>query len=299
MFFGQGALVQVRLVVVAIHLLAPHVASARTPAAGTAGGGPDHVGHLSLANELIANDPDSALVHALEAAKQLDRLGTTEEKARVLMMVGDAHAATSDMPAALAAYQRAQLMVEEAPEEERALPALVLARSDIQSKIGTLHFHLRNLDKSIACYNDALRIFDEAHDELKQEELAMRKVRLFKNIAGVYIQRSDFATALPYFQQAVEMNRPLKDGRNEGSLNNNIGICHMEMGRYDLADENFLKALAVRKELGDQRGQAQVLNNLGKNQVNFGNFRAARDHFANALALGRRIGSRESMVISL
>ena len=269
--------------------------------ASTKGGGhePDCEEHVALAKELLAQHPDSALVHALLAEATLDQLGSAEQKARALMLVGDAYQATGGSPAALSAYQRAQVLVEDALEAVPDDPELGLMRSDVQVKIGVLHFHLRNFDKSIACYNDALRLLNEVEEAATEEELAVRKVRLFNNIAGVYIQRSDFATALPYFQQAVELNRPLNDAQIASTLNNNIGICHMEMGRHDLANEYFLKALAVRKENGDLRGQAQVLNNLGKNQVNYGNFTAARDHFRQALAIGREIGSRPSMVISL
>ncbi|MEO8591396.1 MAG: tetratricopeptide repeat protein [Flavobacteriales bacterium] len=254
--------------------------------------------HLALANELLATDPDSALVHALEAEKQLDELRTDEEKARVLFILGDAQLSLRDLPAALAAFQRAQRLVEIAVEKESPLASLVLMRSDIQARIGLLHFYLRDMDKSIACYNEALRILEQAPG-LDAKKLAVRKVKLFNNIAGVYIQREDYTTALPYFQQAVVINGPLDEPRNEGSLTNNIGICLMEMGEHDTANEYFLRSLAVRKELGDERGQAQVLNNLGKNQVYFRHFGAARVRFEEALAIGRKIGSRESMVISL
>ncbi|MEO8068269.1 MAG: tetratricopeptide repeat protein [Flavobacteriales bacterium] len=254
--------------------------------------------HVARAKELLPLDADSALVHALAAEKQLGELRTSDEKSRALIVLGDAHLAVRDLPAAMSAFQRAQRLVDEAVRQEGTLPSLVLSRSDIQAKTGLLYFYLRDPDKSIDCYNEALRGLEQLHD-LDTNELALRKVRLFNNIAGVYVQRSDHATALPYFQQAVEMNRPLNDTRNESSLNNNIGICLMEMGEHERANEYFLKSLAVRKAAGDARGQAQVLNNLGKNQVFFGHFGAARDNFEQALAIGREIGSRESMVISL
>lgn len=252
---------------------------------------------LASAEELIKSDPDSALVVALNVAQCIDELGTINEKVRGLIVLGDAHSGVRDLPAALSAFQRAQSLAEKATDGEAAAP-LLLARSDIQAKIGLLHFNLRNGDKSIACYNEALRLLEQVPDA-EPKELAERKVRLFNNIAAVYIQRSDHATALPYFEQAAEIARPLNDVRIESTLNNNIGICLMEMGEHEQANEYYLRSLAVRKEAGDARGQAQVLNNLGKNQVFFGRFDAAREHFEQALAIGREIGSRESMVISL
>src|SRR5436190_7531227 len=214
--------------------------------------------HLALAEELLADHPDSALVHALEAEKHLGELRTSDEKARALILLGDAHMGLRHLPAALSAYQRAQRLVEEALEKEGAPVALLLSRSDVQAKIGLVYFHLPDLDKSIGCYNEALRLLEQVQGA-DAAELALRKVRIFNNIAGVYIQRKDYATALAYFQQAVEMNRPLDDPRNESSLNNNIGICLMEMGEHERANEFFLKSLAVRQETGDARGQAQVL----------------------------------------
>ncbi|MBP6311624.1 MAG: tetratricopeptide repeat protein [Flavobacteriales bacterium] len=254
---------------------------------------------IALAKELLSSAPDSALILVLEVEKRLDELASSEEQAQALILLGDAQQSTSAMPEALMAYQQAQLLIEEAIDNDGETASLVLARADIQLKIGVLHFNLRNFDQSLSCYNEALRILDAGGKDLSSEEMAIRKVRAFNNIAAVYIQRSDFATALPYFEQAVAINRPLNNLRNESSLNNNIGICHMEMGKYDLANQFFLKALAVRNESGDLRGQAQVLNNLGKNQTKVGNFLAARDHYDQALALGRESGSRESMVISL
>ncbi|MBL7982399.1 MAG: tetratricopeptide repeat protein [Flavobacteriales bacterium] len=286
--------VAVHVVVILSVALVPLAASA-----GAAATAQECEGLVARSKELLANAPDSALVFALRAEQCMGFLPSAERQATVLIALGDAHLATGDKPAALGVYQRAQLLVEDALEKEGSRPALVLARSDIRMKIGALHFYLRDWDKSIADYNEAMRILDEAPEGIADDELARRKVRLFNNMAGVHIQLQDHGTALPYFEQALVLNRPLKDARNESSLNNNIGICHMEMGRYDLADQYFLKALAVRKEAGDVRGQAQVLNNLGKNQAKVGHFAAARGHYQQALALGRTAGSRESVVITL
>ncbi|HQZ43996.1 MAG TPA: tetratricopeptide repeat protein, partial [Flavobacteriales bacterium] len=287
------------LVIILIALMTPHLVFSQPDRSGDNGTRSTVNSHETLAKELLLSNADSALYHALEAEKRSDELSSLEEKAQVLILVGDAYQSTSAMPEALQAYQRAQLLIEDAIRKDGAIASLVLARSDIQLKIGVLHFQLRNFDQSLSCYNDALRLLEATSKDLPSEELANRKVRAFNNIAAVYIQRSDFATALPYFEQAVAINRPLNNLRNEGSLNNNIGICHMELGKYDLANQFFLKALAVRKEAGDARGQAQVLNNLGKNQTKVGNFQAAREYFDHALMLGRESGSRESMVISL
>ncbi len=254
---------------------------------------------IAQAKVLLTSDPDSALVLALQAEKQLGELPTGWQKVRALMVLGDAYQAAGEMPDALAAFQRAQLMIDEKPDDQAADTSLILARVDLQLKIGTFYSDLHDFDKSVVRLNDALRMLDAALDALTPEQLNSRKVRAFNNIAGVYLQRSDYTTALPYFQQAVAMNVSLNNLRYESALNNNIGICYMEMGKHDKADQHFLSSLAVRKQTGDVRGQAQVLNNMGKNQALMGRFREARTYFEQALALGRSVGSLASMAISL
>src|SRR5262249_5778867 len=46
--------------------------------------------HLALAKKLLPTNADSALVHALEAEKRIAELGTSNEKARALLVLGDA-----------------------------------------------------------------------------------------------------------------------------------------------------------------------------------------------------------------
>ncbi|MEO5583865.1 MAG: tetratricopeptide repeat protein, partial [Flavobacteriales bacterium] len=255
--------------------------------------------HLTQARALLGSDPDSAVVLALMAEKQMGELPTAWQKARALMVLGDAYAAAGGMPDALAAFQRAQLLIDGAAEDQGADTSFILARADLQMKFGMLYFDLHEMDKSVLRYNDALSMLDGAHDALAPQQLNSRKVQAFNNIAGGYIQRGEYAQALPYFKQAVAMNGSLNNLRYESALNNNIAICYMEMGEHDRADQYFLSALAVRKQTGDVRGQAQVLNNLGKNQALQGRFPAARQQFEQALALGRSVGSLASMAISL
>lgn len=254
---------------------------------------------LELATKLLPSDPDSALLVALQLEQQLGQLTGGEQQARALMVLGDAYAATAEMPQALAAYQRAQVQLDGALTKTPEAVPLLLARADLELKLGSLYMDLRDLPKSIAHSNAALRTLDIEHGTLPTEEVNVRKVRAFNNLAGVYLLRSEHALALPYFEQALAMNQPLNNRRNEGALTNNIGICYMEMGEPMKAEEYLLRSLAARKQLGDVRGQAQVLNNLGKNQALIGHFAAARAHFEQALSLGRAISSPRSMVISL
>lgn len=267
-------------------------------AAQTSDPGSGGIADAAQVRALLTSAPDSALALAQTLVAGQGAEGPVVARTEALILVGDAHLAMGAKPAALEAYQQAQRVVDEGQEGDQD-PARVLARSDVYLKIGALHFYLRDHQKSLASYNASMRILDAAPAGVAEADVMLRKVRLFNNIAGVHIQQGDHGTALPYFEQALVLNRPLRDPRSESSLHNNIGICHLEMGQHERAEEYFLKALAVRREVGDLAGQAQVLNNLGKNQAQRGRFALARGHYEQALALGRSTGNRESVVITL
>jgi tetratricopeptide (TPR) repeat protein len=280
-------------VLVALLAQLPSIASKAQPPKSDAANG------FVQARQLLASDPDSALAIALKATAHLDELPMAWKKARALMLLGEAREATGDAPEALTAYQRAQTLLDKELDGAKADTATILARADLQISWGMLYFNLHEPDKCVPRFNAALGILDAVHDVLSVQQLNRRKVQAFNNIAATYIRDGDYATALPFFKQAVEMNRPLDNRRYESALNNNIGICYMEMGQHDLARQYFLQAYAVRKQNGDLRGQAQVLNNLGKDQALTGHFATAVRYFEEALALGRSLGNRESMAISL
>ena len=248
---------------------------------------------------LLGSHPDSALVLAKLAAGHLNGSELPWKKAQVLMVLGDAYGANDEAPEAMAAYQQAQLLLDEAAGIAEMDTSVILAKVDLLIKIGQVYYELQELDKSEALLNDAMGKLDAARPLLSMPQFNGRKVMAYNNMAGGYIHRGEFDLALPYFRQALVMNGPLGNSRNESALNNNIGICYMEMGKHDLADQHFLQALAMRKQAGDVRGQAQVLNNMGKNQAVQGRFQVALRYFEEALAMGRSINSRESMVISL
>ncbi|MBK7944339.1 MAG: hypothetical protein IPJ85_03080 [Flavobacteriales bacterium] len=90
---------------------------------------------LQLAKGL-ATRPDSALVHALQASRALEEGATEEQRLAVRIVLGDAYQATGAMPAALDAYQQAEVLFEEAIEASGNTAQLVLARADIEMKKG-------------------------------------------------------------------------------------------------------------------------------------------------------------------
>lgn len=241
---------------------------------------------------------DSALYFARLAESELIE-NKIEGSVPLYLSFAEAYRIKGDMDQSLDYYLRAKKLIDKALEENPQNAELQMQNAELFLGVGILKFNLHQYDQSLLEYESALTTLEAIQDKIPEQEMARKKAGVYNNIAGVYIQKGDYNTALAYFQNALKLNEIVKDPHYESSLTNNIGICYREKKEYDLADHYFLKSLTIRTNSNDKRGQAQCLNNLAKNQIYQGNFPQAREYYENALSLGEEIGNAQSMLISL
>ncbi len=255
--------------------------------------------YLEASERLLEKNTDSALVEALKAKKELPKIRSIDLKIEILQNLGDSYKFKSDFAHAMTYYLRAKTLVDSAVAENPGNIRLNLLKADSRVKIGVLYLQLKNFRKSIDYQEQALLILEKADKRTPEMEVTKRKLKVYNNMAAVFIGQNDYERALIYFRNALELNKIVKDPGYEGSLLNNIGICHLEQKELDLASHYFQKSFKIRKEIGDKQGQAQVLNNLGKNEVFRSEFNKAREYFEQALQLSRKTGNNASTLIAL
>ncbi|MFM9984132.1 MAG: tetratricopeptide repeat protein [Flavobacteriales bacterium] len=254
---------------------------------------------LTRSEELFKSNLDSALVYAQRAQSLVNASTERDLRHRSLVLLGDIYTNIGEMDRAMDYYLQAEALNDNARGIEPENNELFLIRTDVLMKIGVLHFYLKDYTKSLSHYDEALNNLASIAEKIQVSDLALRRLKIFNNMAAVYIQQEDYDKALIYFKNALESNATHGSVEIESSLFNNIGICHLEKGEHDLASHYFLKALEIRTASGDIRGQAQVLNNLGKNNAYRGDFNEALVFYQKALRAGREIGHGESTLISL
>lgn len=254
--------------------------------------------HLEISLKLYGKDADSSMKEALKAMQNIEG-SSTALKVEILQNLGDNYKFTGDFASSMKYYLQSKSMVDEAALKYPGDLHLYLLRADARIKIGTLYLQLKNFPQSILCQEEALNILEKADKKTPNIELVTRKLKVYNNMAAVFIQQSDFETALVYFRNALDLNKIVQDPSYEGSLLNNIGICHLEQRELDLASHYFHKSLRIREQNGDQLGQAQALNNLGKSEVFRNDFNRALAYFKKALYLSKKTGNNASTLISL
>lgn len=255
--------------------------------------------HLKASERLLVQNTDSALVEALKAKQELPHVNAVDLKIEILLNLGDSYKLKSDFANSMKYYLQAKVLVDKAVSENPEDLQLYLLKADSRLKIGVLYLQLKNFSKSISCQEEALLILEKADKRTPKMELVTRKLKVYNNLAAVFISQNDYEMALVYFRNALDLNKLVKNQSYESSLLNNIGICHLEQREMDLASHYFQKSFKIRKQAGDEQGQAQVLNNLGKNEVFRGDFTKASDYFKQALSLSRKTGNNASTLISL
>ncbi len=255
--------------------------------------------HLKQADKLMFINLDSALVHAQLAKKELGESGSVQLQVDVLNHLGDIYKYKGEHALSMNQYLKSKTLIEDALRSRNTDIQLNLLHSDVKSKIGVLYLQRKNYKKSLENLESALGILEKADPKTPKMEVIIRKLKVYNNMAAVFIQQQDYNTALVYFRNALELNKTVKDSTYESTLLNNIGICHLEKRELDLASHYFLKALKIRRETGDLHGQAQTLNNLGKSEVFSRHFEQAVDYFRQSLELSKQTGNSESMLVSL
>lgn len=255
--------------------------------------------YIQLSSELINKNLDSAMLFAEKANNLIQNLESDSAKTEVYKNLGDVYVARGNLALSLDYYYKAKGLTDDAGLKEPGNIKIQLRQSDLLTKIGIVYFYQKAFDQSLSYFEEALKFLESINANAPDLNIHSNKIRLFNNIAGIYIQRYEYDKALEYYTSAIETNKKEKNDVLEATLSNNIGICYMEKREFDLANHYFMNALTIRKNLDDKRGQAQCYNNIGKNHVYKGNFSEAKNYIQKALDLGREIGNKESMLISL
>ena len=227
-----------------------------------------------LAGERRAQAED---LQALEALA--DALDDDERRAEVALRQAGYANATGDLPAAIAASQRAI--------------ALAQARNDAgREAAGYLQWGqaLNNQGASAAARTPLGAAVSIAHRQgfLSAEAEGLRL------LGSTHWCLGDYDQAGVYYARSLEICRRIGDRRGERMALNNLGLVRVQAGRHDLATAHFEQALAIAREIGDPWGESKALTNLANVSMAMGNFTQATALARQALEISRQVGARSN-----
>jgi len=207
-------------------------------------------------------------VAAIEAL--LPRATRRGLRAGMLVCQGEMHETLADISQALAYYEQAVRVAEEARDDEMLASALV-SRGYVLGLQGEYARGLADLRRAQGLY----------------EALGMRHhaITAMNGIAILYNRMGDYAQARDIYLSALEAQRAANMLREQAVTLHNLGRAHEYLQEWPEARRAFTESLAVNREIRYARGQAYALRGLAAVENGAGNWRAALETLKQAATL--------------
>lgn len=145
------------------------------------------------------------------------------------------------------------------------------------SNLAYASIQLGNYDDAIAAYETVLKMA-EAGDYTVLQIIALN------NLAGTHFYKADYAKAVDYAQQALEL---ISDPLEQGRTLSNLAAYLVPLGRYDEALSKLNDALQMARQTNRVDLQRDCHSNLGGILLERGRFEDACDEYMRALELAK------------
>lgn len=122
-------------------------------------------------------------------------------------------------------------------------------------KLGVANEQSRNGARALECYNKALELV-----QTNKPENATQRCDILNNIGIVYAKRDDMKKAIPYFEQALEAESPLRPAMRISTLTN-LGMAYDNLGEDVKALMYYDQALEITKNKKLPEDEVRILLN--------------------------------------
>ena len=148
------------------------------------------------------------------------------------------------------------------------------------AKINIARYYIRN-----ALYDSALFALDNALGICREIDEKPRIAQVLNLIGYIYSQRSNYAVAEGYYQEAMELFIAVDEKKGLAKLLKDFGIIYKEQGYYHTALDYCQRSLRIYEEINDVDGVANVLNNIAMIYGNRNDNQKALDYFLRSLKM--------------
>ena len=257
-----------------------------------------------IAYELKFSDWDRALHYLEFSEEQIQKVNTEEDRAAYYNDVGQIYYEKDALDIALDYFLKAYDIYKHGDSEEKnmlihnlavlygrlkkedeALPffreayiyavkhndSITVAKA--QNNIGTIFFHLNQIDSAKYYYNKALKILKHHPEEYYLSSY------LYTNLGRSYTEEKEFDLATKNFQKAIEALGPYKDERGSAWVHNTISHFFYKTNQADSAIYYARKATEVLKNQLYAFENQDAVQNLYKAYLLKEDYKSASNYF--------------------
>jgi CHAT domain-containing protein/predicted negative regulator of RcsB-dependent stress response len=161
---------------------------------------------------------------------------------------------------------------------KQALASTSLGEAILLDALGKVYFDLREIQKALEYYNQALSLFQAE----KQRSL---EATTLSSIGNVYFQSGETQKALDSYNQALEIQYTEKDTAAQANTLQAMGLIYSNLGQSQQALAKYEEALEIQQERQDLPGQADTFSRIGLLYYSLGEDQKAVDSYNQALKL--------------
>ncbi len=144
----------------------------------------------------------------------------------------------------------------------------------------------------IGQYAEALGYYTEALEIERKFDRSLQLATLFNNIGMIYDEWGQYDKAFEHYEQALEIYQNKGSEADVARLLNNIGVIYNKWGQYDKAFEHYEQAVTLYHELGEEIEVARLLNEIGGIYKTWGQYAEAIEYYEQALELDQELGEK-------
>ena len=237
---------------------------------------------------LLLADAQTSARKAKDALATIEGLRTAPPPARDDPRIDLAEARAAD---ALADFKREQLAAERAATKAEALSAGLLVARAKRSQ-GLAFYNLGELQKALALYDEAKRIYAAAGDR-------GGAAWVVNNSANVVFDQGDPASSRKMYEDALKIWQEIGDKRGMAAAQNNIADVFLAEGNLAAAKRMYEKTVAISRETNSKTVMEVALSNIGIVRCKQGDLAGAKQIYNEALADSREIGDEAGVAALL
>ena len=216
---------------------------------------------------------------------------------RVLGALGDYYQ-NINPDSAVFFHTRAISLADELLNQHAELNAMVrihieLRKGENIKKAGWDYLLIGELDKAVVSFSKALAIAEKyrsSSNGLLRRKADQLYAGVIFNTGTLYYVKSEYALALDYYLEALEINRAIGNAVGESANLGNIGAVYHSLGNYSKALDYYYQALRMDENLGNLSGQSYNLGNIGITYRNLGEHEKALEHYSRAQEIDKALG---------
>ncbi|MFX0051568.1 MAG: tetratricopeptide repeat protein [Candidatus Hermodarchaeota archaeon] len=177
------------------------------------------------------------------------------------------------------------------PQERSLLLALISAHIDVLNRMGQFDEAL-NLSEE----GDAIMANLSLEDNVIHAKWSSRYVN---SKGGTYLLKGAFDKALEYFNQALALQKVIKDELEKATILQNIGHTYLRKGDLDTTIEYYERTLSLAEESTNKHFLNRILAGIGNVHFFRGELEKAEEYFQRNFTLATEIGNKQEIGFAL